>query len=351
MNLPKGKKLLRMIAAGTLAASPLAGLAFSSMASAGSLTNVQVIFNNMATSATTSGTVCVKTSGTVGTEGKVDVTFPTGFTIDTTIANWTVNNTAAGTWPTTGAPQAWPSIAAPTGTITGQDVVFGSGDLTANTLYCFNWTSSTITQPSSAAHDEVGTVTTQTAGGSTIDSGQFATASLTSDTVNVTATVPPLFNFSVAPNSDPLGTLGTGTVSKSQSANRAVLTVNTNAKSGWTVWAKDANGGLLSTQASKTIAATTGTLSAGTEGFTTGVQAQAQTSGTGTVTIQSGWTDTSDNGTGVALSSTVFKPVAISNGTAGGSTLTMANSVAISATTPAATDYADTETYIAAGLF
>lgn len=349
MNLLKGKKLLRIGSATILASSSLASLAFTSSASASPLTQVDVVFNNMQTSAFTAGTVCAKPTSTA-TEAFVDVTFPTGYTVSTTAANWAVSTAATATWPAGAA--AWPTIAAPATAPTGQDVVFGSGDLTVGTLYCFNWTntSAALKQPTSANASEVGSVTTQTSASATIDTSQFATATLTTDTVNVTATVPPIFNFAVAPNSDPLGTLSTSAISTSQVANRAVLTVNTNAKNGWTCWGSDANGGIKSTQANYTIASHTGTITTGQEFYNTGVFAQAQVGGTGTVTLGSGWSDAGNNGTGVGLTTTP-QAIASSTGTADTSTLTIANSVSIKATTPAATDYADVQTYIAAGLF
>ena len=130
-------------------------------------------------------------------------------------------------------------------------------------------------------------------------------------------------------------------------------TVNTNAKNGWTVWARDLNTGLTSGSASKTIASTTpgtnSTLVAGTEGYNMGV-ASTQAGGSGTITIQTPFVYSGTLGRGGGLNTTLA-PLAVSTGTADTAVLTLRNNIAINPTTPAATDYADTITVVGAGLF
>jgi hypothetical protein len=105
--------------------------------SAGTLSQVFVRFDRMAQNTFTSGTVCAKTNGTTQTEAAVGVTFPSSYTVSTTLSDWAVSTGTTTGWPS-GA-STWPSIAQPTsGQIVGQTVVFGSGDLAINTLYCFN---------------------------------------------------------------------------------------------------------------------------------------------------------------------------------------------------------------------
>lgn len=299
----------------------------------------------MQTSQATTGTVCA-TPATAGAEADVQVTFPTGYTLGAA-ATFTVNTTNLA-WPTGGT--AWLGIG--TGTaVAGQTVTFPSTDLVAGTLYCFNWiNSAAVTVSASATPSNSGTVTTRTSVPATIDSATYNTASVTSDQITVSASVPSSFAFALSSTTDNLGTLGTGAVSSSPTPRTA--TVNTNAKNGWMVWAKDANTGLLSSTASSTIASTTpgtnSTLSAATAGYNTGVT-QTQTSGTGTITVATPFVGGS-TGRGGGLD-TSLRTLASSNGTANNAVLTLTNNAAISATTAAASDYTDIITVVGAGLF
>lgn len=315
-------------------------------ASAASLTQTFVRFDRMKISTATTGTVCAKPA-TASTEASVQVTFPTGYTVSTTLGNWTVSTTNLA-WPTGGT--AWPGIGTATAAA-GQVVTFPSTDLVVGTLYCFNWTSSSaLSIKGSATASNSGTITTRDSGPSTIDTADYATASITDDQIAVSATVPQSFSFALSANSDALGTLTTGSVSVSPTPRTA--TVNTNAKNGWYVWAQDSNTGLNSPSASATIASTTpgtnSTLSAGTEGYNTGVTS-TQSSGSGTITVATPFVGGS-TGRGGGLD-TSLRTLASSNGTASNAVLTLTNNAAISATTAAASDYADTITVVGAGLF
>jgi hypothetical protein len=334
-----------MAAACLLVLSVALSLVTNSAAHAGTLTQVFVRFDRMQTSTATTGTVCA-TPATAGAEANVQVVFPTGYTLGTA-ANFTVNTTNLA-WPTGGT--LWPGIGTATN-VTGQTVTFPSTDLTVATLYCFNWiNTAAVTISASATPSNTGTVTTQTSVPATIDSATYNTASVTNDQIAVSATVPSSFSFAISANTDALGTLGTGSVTASPTPRTA--TVNTNAKNGWMVWAKDANTGLTSSTASATIASTSpgsnSTLSAGTAGYNTGLT-QTQTSGSGTITVATPFVGGS-TGKGGGLD-TSLRTVASSNGTANNAVLTLTNNVAIAATTAAASDYADTITVVGAGLF
>lgn len=316
-----------------------------SRARAATLTRTLVRFDRMKISTATTGTVCANPT-TTATENDVQVTFPTGYTVSTTTSNWTVSTTNLA-WPS-GA-SAWPGIGTATGA-SGQTVTFPSTDMTVGTLYCFNWTNTAaLSIKSSATSSNSGTVTTRASGPSTIDTGDFATASIADDQIVVTATVPQTFSFALSGNTDSLGNLSSGSVTSSPTPRTA--TVNTNAKNGWLVWAKDSNTGLNSASASATIASTTpgsnSTLSSGTEGYNTGVT-QSQTSGSGTITVAAAFVGGASQGGGLDTS---LRTLASSNGTANNAVLTMTNNVAISVITPAATDYTDTITVVGAGLF
>jgi hypothetical protein len=195
-----------------------------------------------------------------------------------------------------------------------------------------------------------GAVTTQTSVPATIDTGSYSTAAITDDQIIVSATVPQTFSFALSGNTDNLGALSTGSVASSPTPRTA--TVNTNTKNGWYVWANDTNTGLNSATAAHTIASTTpgsnSTLSAGTEGYNTGVT-PSQTSGSGTVSVAVAFVGGS-TGKGGGLN-TSLSTLASSNGTANGAVLTLTNNMAISSITSAASDYTDTITVVGAGLF
>lgn len=323
----------------------VAPLFTSNLAAAADLGQTTVRFDRMQISTQTTGTVCAKPSSTA-TEADVQVTFPTGYTLGTA-ANFTVNTTNLA-WPNGGT--AWPSINTASN-VTGQVVTFPSGDLTAGTLYCFNWANAAaVTIKSSATSSNTGSVTTRASGPANIDTAGYSTASITNDQITVTATVPSTFSFALSGNTDALGTLSTSSVTSSPTPRTA--TIDTNAKNGWAVWAKDAATGLVSASASYTIGSTTpgtnSTLVAGTQGYNTGITS-TQGGGSGTISIAAPFVGTA-TGQGGGLDTT-FRTLASSNGTASAAVLTIKNNVAISGITAAASDYTDTITIIGAGLF
>lgn len=315
--------------------------------SAAPLNSVEVRFDRMKISTATTGMVCANVTAANGTESSVQVTFPTGYTVNTTVGNWTVSTTNLA-WPT-GA-TAWPGIGTAT-TVSGQVVTFPSSDITSNGLYCFNWTNTAaLTTKSSATNNNVGTVTTRNSVPATIDSGSYATATISDDQIVVTASVAETFSFALSGNTDSLGTISTSSVASSPTPRTA--TISTNAKNGWQAWAKDTNAGLASTFASYTINSTTpgsnSTLSGGTEGYNMGVTS-SQVGGSGTITVATAFVGGS-LGRGGGLD-TALRTIASSNGTADNATLTLTNNAAISPITPSATDYTDTITVIAGALF
>ncbi len=321
---------------------------------AAAMTQTFVRFDRMKISTGTTGTVCAKPA-TAGTEATVVVSFPTGYTLGAA-GTFTVNTTNTA-WPS-GA-TAWLGINTATN-VTSQDVTFPSTDLVVGTLYCFNWTStSAVTTKASATSSNAGVVTTRTSAPADIDVGQYSTATIADDQIVVTATVPQVFSFALSGNTDALGTLGTGAVSTSPTPR--TVTINTNAKNGWQVWAKNAYQGLCSpslntctpgtptTNLPSTATASVRTLVAGTADYNTGVTG-TQAGGNGTLAVNSAF-DGTVAFRGGGLSATTLQSLASSNGTADTAVLTLKNNVAISAITPAATDYTDTITVIGAGLF
>jgi hypothetical protein len=332
-------------------------------ASAGSLTYTTVRFDRMKGSTATTGTVCAKPSSTA-TETSVKVTFPTGYTVSATTGNWTVSTAATTGWPKdplndSTAATAWPGISAPTGSgefvISGQSVNFGSGDLTAATWYCFNWTNSAAVSTASGANANLtGQVITQITGGTASDTGNYATATVTNDQIAVTATVNTTFNFLLSSNTAALGALTTANPVAATAIN---ATVNTNAQKGWNIWAADPAGtpGLTSTIASKTIAynpaagSAVATLANGVEGYNMGAGTATGTTCTG-VTDDANFISGGTNYRGGGLDNTL-RTVAVSTGVANACALPLTVNASISATTPGATDYAGTITVVAAGRF
>jgi hypothetical protein len=341
----KAKKASFYSLSALLAVSGAALVFVQNTASAAQLTQSLVRFDRLTVSTATTGTVCAKPA-TANTEASVQVVFPTGYTLGAA-GTFTVNTTNLA-WPTGGT--AWPSIGTASN-VTSQTVTFPSGDLTVGTLYCFNWANTAAVQVKAAAtSSNVGSITTRTTTPTNIDTAEYSTVSVTSDQIAVSATVPQTFSFALSANTDALGSLSTGAVTTSPTPR--TVTVNTNAPSGWMVWAKDATTGLNSPAASYTVASTTpgtnSTLVAGTEGYNFGVTT-SQTSGSGTITTAAPFVGTGA-GQGGGLD-TSLRTLTSSNGTANNAVLTLKNNVAISTLTSAATDYADTITVIGAGLF
>jgi hypothetical protein len=292
----------------------------------------------------TGGTVCANTT-TVNTEASVQVTFPAGFTVNSTAANWTVTTTNLPTGAT-----AWPGIATAT-TVAGQTVTFPSTDLTVSTLYCFNFSGTTTLTNGTAGNDKTGTIVTRTSVPAVIDTINYASSLISDDQIAVSATVPSTFSFALGGNTANLGALSTSAV---VSATGVTATVNTNANNGWITWVKSANGSLNS-------AATGGTLaSPGTSNSTpesllaqsgyildTDLTTDAALGGTVTIDTEYNGTDTNSGGHLV----TAFQPIASSNGPAGGDIITLLVRAKADALTKAATDYTDTLTVSAAGRF
>jgi len=331
-----------------LAVAAVATAFHPEVAHAGTLSQVMVRFNRIQTSQQTTGTVCAKPA-TTNTEASVQVVFPTGYTLGAA-ATFTVSNTANPNWPS-GA-TGWLTIGTASN-VTSQTVTFPSGDLTVGTLYCFDWTNSAAVKVNtSVSSTNTGSVTTQTSAPATIDTANYVTVSVAADQINVSAQIPQSFSYAINNTSDNLGSLVTGSVNSSPSPRQ--VTINTNAANGWMLWGQDLNAtpGLHSAAGNYTIGWTTpgtnSTISGSTEGYNMGAQA-TQTSGTGTLTVAAPFVGGS-SGKGGGLDGTL-RTVVSSTGTANGAVVTLTNNVTLSATTTAATDYADTITLPAAAMF
>jgi hypothetical protein len=158
------------------------------------------------------------------------------------------------------------------------------------------------------------------------------------------ATVSPNITFSVSPNSSSLGSFLPGTIVTSSNLS---FTYVTNGATGGNVYVMGKNSGLKSTNTGGLISAVTGNLSSLSSGF--GVQATnpSQTSG-GPLTTVSPFNGTSHS---VGAETTSFQPIfstsaAIVGGTANANVQALASN-----TTPAASDYNEVLTFIAAANF
>lgn len=157
---------------------------FSHKAYSGSLTNSYLRLSSQKTSSTTGGTVCAQTPTLDnGTETSVQIIFPTDFTVNTTASNWsvdTLNLPSGGT--------AWPGIGSATA-VSGQTVTFPSSNLSAATLYCFNFSgTNTLTTPGSTGNFS-GTIRTRSSSNSIIDSVDYGVSIVSNNELSVTATV------------------------------------------------------------------------------------------------------------------------------------------------------------------
>jgi len=321
-------------------------------AEAANFTVASMRLNRMKVSVANNQILVVAKPATVGTEGKVVVTFSSGFGVDATPAN--ITTSVSGLPSTYGglSLSAWPTISAAATDVSGKIVTFTGGDLTVGTVYAFFITAG-ITNPGSAGNNLVQTIVTKTAADSAIDSSQVAVAIVSDDQVVITATVPPIFSFALGANSDTFtaNLSSTGIVSTSGVG----VTIGTNGANGWIAWLKSANAGLNSATTSQSIA-TQGTVDgACTTLVNNNDYYQLDTNittdsavGTGTVTIAPEYDCGSSSG---GTFSTSFLEIATSNGTTDGDVVTLIARATISAIKAAAADYTDTWTVIGAANF
>jgi hypothetical protein len=295
----------------------------------------------------TGGTICAQPA-TVATEAKSVVTFPTGYTVNSTASNWDVNVTDIPSGST-----AWPGIGTEATNVSAQVVTFSSSDLTVGTLYCFNFVAtSTLTTPVGTGTNQQASIESQTSGNARIDYTQIALATIADDQIVVTAVVPPTFSFVLDGNASAFSTnLDPASI---VSSGARTITITTNAKGGWIAWAKDTNAGLNSATASHTIAAAaaTGGLTIGVEGYAMDVDATTDAAGGCTLAVAAGF---NGNATGGGALSTAFQQIASCGGTspatANGDVITLTERAAIAGSTPAGSDYTDIITVVGAGNF
>jgi hypothetical protein len=228
----------------------------------------------------TGGTICAKTPTSytgAGTENKVTVTFPkqpvgTNFAYSSTATDWSVAGNTSVVDPVSGGltTTAWPSITAPAvngdiapdgnGNVT---VTFGSGALTANKFYCFDFFPTVTSTPimtngskydpnAVGAKSLTGRIQTK-ATATVISDTQYAVDIVGNDQIVVTAVVPPIFTMDLqAIGGTPGAYTGVDAFASDLSVSGAIFTsgveavITTNAPRGWVSWVKSANRGLTS---------------------------------------------------------------------------------------------------------
>lgn len=262
------------------------------------------------------------------------IVFPAGFTVSST-------QTVTGTGCTTYFPGDTAISGTPTASGSGQTITLTGaiGAASTSTTYCFLLTNaSAVTNNATPGAYQV----TLTLGSdSQIDAIDVLSSG--ANAYSVSATIVPSFTLSLGGSTDALGTLS---ASSTVDSTGVVATINTNAATGWFLWAEDANGtnGLTSASTSSHIAAvSTGsphTFTTGTNQYGLGVS----TNGTTNYAYGGGTT-------GSGLSNTAFNEIATNASPASGLTTTLHEVADIVATQPPATDYTDTITVIGAGSF
>jgi hypothetical protein len=325
----------------------------------GYLSKASVILTN--DNAAGAGAVIIEftTSATnTGTTLSLAFTGYTGTTNGFVAATQPVANSYNGSTCTsiTGASAYLPGTPAATGNAaTGVITFSGITAYTASTSYCAVLTSATaVTEPTTAGAQTA----TLTAGTDTADPVSLYT--ITNDTVIVNATVPPSFTFGLSgAGSDNLGALSTGSI---VGTTGITATVSTNSKSGWFLFGSDNNVGLHSTAQNYTVASgntvgsvapgATTTLTAGHEGYVSAITTSGIVQGTGSAGTTSATTAfaSTASGQGAGLN-TSEEEMASSTGTASSASVPVKEYATIASTTPAALDYTDTVTLVAAGSF
>ena len=144
-------------------------------ASAAALTNTTVRLDRLSYTTATGGLVCTqpKTSGASITS--VAVTFPTNAVTDYTFGA-AASLTATGTSNTSLNGIAWPNLSSVTPTIAGKTLTWAmsaASTLVNTQVYCFQFANG-LTTANNNTENLTGTVVTQSAGNTPVDSGPFS---------------------------------------------------------------------------------------------------------------------------------------------------------------------------------
>lgn len=347
INNKQGRKIALVVA--LLLGVNLVAPAF---ANAGGLSQTRLRLNRMQATTPTSFRVVFTTSSTPGTVNQLKVDFTTGWTGSVNAAQSASSATCAAE---TGA-TALPGTLTAAGDTTNKTItVSGVTTLSASTSYCVDFTNgSAVTNPAVGSY--FATISTMNSG-TVNDSAKVNLPIVSNDTITVTATVPPTFSFALDANTTAFtANLSPGT---KQTTNPRTVTINTNAKSGWITFLRDAsasNQGLYSSSVNYAISPTspgtsvTENSAPNTEQYVWGVTQATQTAGVGSTSLTPAYDATGGtvDGSGVDNS---YRQIAAGSGTAQNAVLTLVAAATISPITPAASDYVDNVQVIGAGNF
>ncbi|MDB5181777.1 MAG: hypothetical protein JWP13_540 [Candidatus Saccharibacteria bacterium] len=324
------------------------------LANAGALSNTYVRMNRMTAATATSFRLVFTTSSATATEDNIRIDFGTAWNAAGGLVNGTQSVSTATCATETGT-TALPTSGSftPSGTPSTSISLAGVNNLAASTAYCVDFnTANAVTLPTAGEYY----ATVETRSSTTVDdTARVAIRVVSNDSITVTASVPPIFDFALDANTTAfVGELTPGT--KRQTTARTV-TVNTNAKTGWVAWLRNSDGnGLYSAGVNANIAPTTpGTAvnvdaAASTEQYVWGVSSLTQGGGAGTTSIASAYDSSGGTNDGSGVDNT-YRQVASSSGTSQNAVVTIVSSATISPITPAASDYTDIVQVIGAGNF
>ena len=327
------------------------GMYFVFEANAASAGNSYIRCDRMkAATAPGSCLVVFTTSSTTFTEAYIKLTLDSEWVsatnFSTTAGNYTVSTSGL-----PGGVTAMPGVAT-ADQVSSNTIRFPVTALTNSTTYGFYITGTGLITNPSASTTIVHTLFTRNVGDTTTgDTKDVSVPVIADDQIVVTATVAPTFTFVFNNNAQSLGTLSSSSIS---SGGGTTITITTNAPSGWNMWVKDSGAGLVSANASKTIASTgtvdaaPSTLSTGAEGYVLDIDETTDPSTNWTVNAEYDGSTTSAGGT---LTNTEYNLAATGTGTTSGAVATLIPRASISGSTPAAGDYTDTITVVGAGVF
>ncbi len=323
-------------------------------ASATTVNKVIVHLDRIKTGVASTGWVCTVPSVTTNLTSYV-VTFPATFTL-AVAGSWASNNTSNVAWPA-GAVSLTTVTSTPA-SVSGQVVTWTVSFTTPSTAtyYCLNWTAG-LTSTGASGASQSGTFATNadaTAKG-------WSTAIVANDQIVINnTTVPPIFALTFGANTDGFTSNILSSTNTRFDTTGVTLTLQTNATSGWTVWA-------LSATSSGGKGALNSVLAGNYK--ITGVDAIASAANAYAGTLEDyGLSSSIAAGTGTAdaayirgagpnygtLDAVNFRAIAAgtvptTNGT--DSQILVKLHAAIQNSTPAATDYTDTITIVGAGIF
>lgn len=372
-----------LLAVIVLAGSVIPFLSLSQHADAAAFQRAYVRLDRLTATTATGGRVCVNPAAGATVETKLNVNFPTtaatSYVVNSTAANWTTTYAFETGFVATAMPITGNVASAVAGNVVTFDL---TSNLTAGTLYCFNFAATNTLTTSSAgaaiSGSNFGYVETRDATTAVVDKSFWGVTivSAGTDVVVVTGQVVPYFTMALSANVDSWSApLGTGIVNSSTGQ---TVTLNSNALNGWILWIKGTNfkttgitetgtnpanrhGALTSATASgyaisnntNNILATPSAshaFTAGVEDYGLGVTAIAQGTGAGTTSAHAVY-DGATVGTAGVIDPTQYRPISSSTGTAVNATVTVKMVATVSTATPPATDYTDTIIYIGAGQF